>query len=69
MLDVAVVGGGIAGMATAARLQAAGLSTVVISLNEARRRADFLRRRWLLGPWLRISLPEPVTLKRFAAAL
>jgi C-3',4' desaturase CrtD len=30
MYDVAVVGGGIAGMATAARLQAAGLTTVVL---------------------------------------
>ena len=30
MLDVAVVGGGIAGLATAARLQAAGLSTLVL---------------------------------------
>src|SRR5262250_2392173 len=30
MYDVAVVGGGIAGMATAARLQARGLSTVVL---------------------------------------
>src|SRR5437660_11788167 len=29
MFDVAVIGGGIAGMATAARLQARGLSTVV----------------------------------------
>ena len=29
MHDVAVIGGGIAGMATAARLQARGLSTIV----------------------------------------
>src|SRR5690554_94974 len=32
-------------------------------------RADFLRRRWLLGPFVRSSLPEPVTLKRLAVAL
>ncbi len=30
MVDVAVLGGGIAGMATAARLQVAGLSTIVL---------------------------------------
>src|SRR5690606_31821218 len=32
-------------------------------------RADFLRRRWLLGPFVRSTLPEPVTLKRLAVAL
>src|SRR5437660_8660299 len=46
MFDVAVIGGGIAGMATAARLQARGLSTVVF---EAHRQpggcAGFFRRR------------------------
>jgi phytoene dehydrogenase-like protein len=30
MYDVAVIGGGMAGMATAARLQARGLSTLVL---------------------------------------
>src|SRR5437660_7611419 len=46
MFDVAVIGGGIAGMATAARLQARGLSTVVF---EAHRQpggcAGFFRSR------------------------
>src|SRR6516165_10801955 len=44
--DVAIVGGGMAGMATAARLQAAGLSTVVFEAHGAPGGcAGFFRRR------------------------
>lgn len=46
MVDVAVVGGGIAGMATAARLQAAGLSTIVLEAHgQPGGCAGFFRRR------------------------
>ena len=46
MYDVAVVGGGISGMATAARLQAAGLTTVVLeSHGQPGGCAGFFRRR------------------------
>src|SRR5947208_12071411 len=44
--DVAVIGGGIAGMATAARLQAAGLDTIVFEAHgQAGGCAGFFRRR------------------------
>jgi C-3',4' desaturase CrtD len=46
MFDVAVIGAGIAGMATAARLQAAGLSTIVLEAHgQAGGCAGFFRRR------------------------
>src|SRR5262249_48962911 len=46
MYDVAVVGGGIAGMATAARLQARGLATVVLEAHgQPGGCAGFFRRR------------------------
>ena len=46
MHDVAIVGGGIAGMATAARLQARGLSTIVFeSHGQPGGCAGFFRRR------------------------
>ena len=46
MFDVAVIGGGIAGMATAARLQAHGLSTVVFEAHgQPGGCAGFFRRR------------------------
>src|SRR5436190_19962846 len=46
MYDVAVLGGGIAGMATAARLQAAGLATVVLeSHGQPGGCAGFFRRK------------------------
>src|SRR5262245_43992787 len=46
MFDVAVIGGGIAGMATAARLQARGLSTVVFEAHgQPGGCAGFFRRR------------------------
>jgi C-3',4' desaturase CrtD len=46
MVDVAVIGGGIAGMATAARLQAAGLDTIVFEAHgQAGGCAGFFRRR------------------------
>src|SRR6188474_1636617 len=46
MYDVAVLGGGIAGMATATRLQAAGLSTVVLeSHGQPGGCAGFFRRK------------------------
>src|SRR5207302_2646566 len=46
MHDVAVIGGGIAGMATAARLQAAGLDTIVFEAHgQAGGCAGFFRRR------------------------
>src|SRR5438046_6495067 len=46
MYDVAVIGGGIAGMATAARLQACGLSTVVFEAHgQPGGCAGFFRRR------------------------
>src|SRR5271154_4216048 len=46
MHDVAIVGGGIAGMATAARLQARGLSTIVFEAHgQPGGCAGFFRRR------------------------
>src|SRR5947208_8461038 len=46
MYDVAVIGGGIAGMATAARLQAAGLDTIVFEAHgQAGGCAGFFRRK------------------------
>ncbi len=46
MVDVAIVGGGIAGMATAARLQARGLSTIVLeSHGQPGGCAGFFRRK------------------------
>src|SRR3974390_250152 len=46
MYDVAVIGGGIAGMATAARLQAHGLSTIVLEAHgQAGGCAGFFRRK------------------------
>jgi phytoene dehydrogenase-like protein len=46
MLDVAVIGGGIAGMATAARLQARGLATAVFEAHgQPGGCAGFFRRR------------------------
>src|SRR5438105_6445185 len=46
MYDVAIVGGGIAGMATAARLQARGLATVVLEAHgQPGGCAGFFRRR------------------------
>jgi phytoene dehydrogenase-like protein len=45
MYDVAIIGAGIAGMATAARLQARGLSTVVFEAHgQVGRCAGFFRR-------------------------
>ena len=45
------------------------LLTSIILLNNRFTRLDFLRRRWLLPPLVRMTLPVFVTLKRLAAAL
>jgi phytoene dehydrogenase-like protein len=69
MYDVAVLGGGLSGMATAARLQAAGLATVVLeSHGQPGGCAGFFRRKgfafdvgrprssiFLPGGWRRIT--------------
>src|SRR5512139_1333319 len=43
--------------------------TGIISLNSAFVRSDVRRRRWLLPPFVRTSLPEPVRRNRFEVAL
>ena len=51
------------------RLTSAGVSTLIISSYRRFTRFDFLRRRWLLPLFVRMSLPLPLYLNLLAVAL